>query len=136
MKHIQIIDKASITGKKRKIICINSYERKIAHKYAESKGLTHRSIIDYTQMRMYCSINRVFDGGCCEDCDSKVVTIYGKPYSFVEINNGSQKKYIGNETMIPSPVIFTFFSGKSQITENKIAFKKIHMNNIINYHTF
>lgn len=52
----QIVDRAAINGQKVKILCRNSYQRKCAHEYAEQKGLSHRSIVDYTKFHINRSI--------------------------------------------------------------------------------
>ena len=99
-----IIDKASTTHNKTKILCRNSYERRMAHEYAEQKGLCHRSIIDYTQMHINQDVEVRSYSGCCRDCDRYTIKISGTPYSYVQINNGYDKEIIGNAGMIPEPL--------------------------------
>lgn len=126
------IDNAAISGQKVKILCRNSYERRQAHEYAEQKGLSHRSIIDYTQMHVNQDVVKTRDSGCCRYCDSFKVTISGTPYSFVEVNNGYTKEEIGNKSMLPpTEVENTYGNTVWTIQRKKDHFKELHKNNLL-----
>jgi hypothetical protein len=94
------IDRAAINGRKVKILCRNSYERKCDHEYAEKKNLSHRSIIDYTQYHINQKVE-TFSGAWDFTCEEYTIKLSATPYSFVEINNGVQKEIIGNQDMLP-----------------------------------
>lgn len=120
------IDKAAITGKKSKIACRNSYERKKIYDYASDKGLICRSIIDYTQMYTNQKVRILIDSHCCTECDTFEARFTATPHSFVEINSKTnEKQVIGNPQLLPSPLIF-FFYGTSfyRIKQGKEQFKK------------
>lgn len=98
------IDRASVNGRKLKILCRNSYERKCAHDYAEQLGLEHRSIIDYTQYHINQDV-QTFSGTWDFSCEEYMIKLSATPYSFVEINNGNQKEIIGSHDMLPKDKI-------------------------------
>jgi hypothetical protein len=91
------VDKLAITGKKGKIICRNSYERKMVHDYAESKGLSHRSVIDYTKYHINSKTELSQKSYCCDECDTYEIKVYSTPQSWVEINNGYDEEKIGED---------------------------------------
>lgn len=120
----EIIDKAAITGKKVKIICRNSYERKQSHQYAFVKGLKARSIIDYTKFYVNQRVDKTYNSQCCRDCDGFTVTFMATPFSFVEINNGNEKEIIGTSESLPAPKTMKFYGGYlSTIKRYKWEFK-------------
>lgn len=95
------IDKLAVSKRKVKILCRNSYERKVAHSHAQQKGLTHRSIIDYTKYHLNRNVKLISSSGCCHDCDGFEITVSATPYSYVEINGGMLKETIGDPSTIP-----------------------------------
>lgn len=104
------IDKAKISGRKIKIPCRNSYDRKQVYEYANEKGVKCRSIIEYTQIYVNQKIIDIYDSKCCFECDGITVEFYGTPYSFVEINSKSdEKEIIGNPESLPAPQTTTFY---------------------------
>ncbi|CAH6419742.1 Hypothetical protein HVR_LOCUS819 [uncultured virus] len=104
-----IADRAANSGKVVKILCRNSYERRLAHQCAAEKGISHRSIIDYTQIHVNQKVTKTSESGCCTDCDGFEVTISGTPYSFVELNNGLEPTTIGNKQQIPAPLTYNCY---------------------------
>lgn len=116
-----MIDRASKSGDKMKILCRNSYERRFAHQYAQEKGLTCRSIIDYRKIHVNQKITLY------NDCDEFEIIIWGTPQSFVEINNGMEKEVYGNPEMIPSPdIYYRYATGLQGIKQMKERFKRDH----------
>ena len=86
----------SYQNKPKRILCRNSYERRYAHNLAEASGLTHRSVIDYSEFH----INRKLrDSNCCQGNVTGEISC--TPFSYVEIGNGSEKKVIGDASMLP-----------------------------------
>lgn len=107
------IEKAQTTGKVMKKRCRNSYERRLLHQAAFMAGLSHRSIIDYTEFyENHPDIITVSDSVCCRDCDRKEIHKTWTPHSWVEVNNGHEKKVIGTETE------------RKQVIENVYRLKK------------
>lgn len=132
--HLKSIRKAAVTGRKIKLVCRNSYERQIYHKEAEKLGITHRSIIDYTQMNINRDLKKIEMSGCCSDCDEYQVAITGTPFSLVEINNGNDKKIVGNSKMIPPPIIYECYGTMIiYIDKHKHEFRSSHEQNVKAY---
>lgn len=120
-----ISNKAIITGRKVKIPCRNSYERKQVYEYAEKKGLKCRSIIDYTQIHVNQNIELDYDSRCCHNCDRFKLIISGTPYSFIEINSETnEKQIIGIPESLPSPLILSIHGAVLfTIKRHKIEYK-------------
>lgn len=97
-----------------RIQCINSYERRWWHCWAISYKLSHRSIIDYSQIRVTCQFQKIRDSGCCKDYDGIRVILTPNPYSYVEMNNGNDKLILGEEILKP------YTSTPSQMKYDKI----------------
>lgn len=94
----KFLERAIKTGKPMKMRCRNSYERKLLHCAAENSGLSHRSILDYTELHTnYPKVYVVRDSGCCRECDTKEILETWTPFSWVEVNNGSERKVVGTE---------------------------------------
>ncbi|ALH06747.1 putative mannosyltransferase OCH1-like protein [Port-miou virus] len=92
------IEKAQRTGKVMKKRCRNSYERRVLHQAAFIAGLSHRSIIDHTELyKNHPEVWTVSDSHCCPDCDEKEIHMTWTPHSWVEVNNGYEKQVIGTE---------------------------------------
>ncbi|ALX27459.1 putative mannosyltransferase OCH1-like protein [Golden Marseillevirus] len=95
------LERAARTGKPMKMRCRNSYERKLLHEAAENLGLSHRSILDYTEMhKNYPRAYVVADSGCCPECDTKEILETWTPYSWVEVNNGNERNVAGTEKKV------------------------------------
>uniref|UniRef100_A0A6G6ABS9 R3h domain-containing protein n=1 Tax=Borely moumouvirus TaxID=2712067 RepID=A0A6G6ABS9_9VIRU len=105
-----------------KIKCRNSFERKFIHDFAEKNGISHRSIIDYTnfhknmvemccQKNRYdkdktCNISYIYMGYPRTCCSITKCVVYHTPYSFVELGNGYEKEIIGSIDSLPEDKIF------------------------------
>jgi len=120
-----------------KILCRNSYERKLVHQLAEERNRSHRSIIDYTQMHINQSklLCIVENRGCCgsdHDCGQYECVISGTPYSFVEIGGGFDKTIIGKKEMIPLPIKINVMGDYKtyKIDTEKYKFKIQHQRNV------
>lgn len=92
------------------IRCFSSYHRKCVHDYAENCGLSHRSIIDYTNFHVTQNIQR--SGTHCTDeyCDCCInleIMLSCKPFSYVEIGCGYQDEIVGNKYATPQKLIVT-----------------------------
>jgi phosphoenolpyruvate synthase/pyruvate phosphate dikinase len=98
---VQSIENAFVNNKKTKILCRNSYERKIAHTYANAKGISHKTILDYSQIHINQTIQKTKESYCCSDCDGYEIKVTATPYSFVQVNNGYVTELIGTLSMIP-----------------------------------
>ena len=86
----------SYKDKPKLIMCRNSYERQYAHNLAQARGLTHRSVIDYRNFHINRKLN---DSDCCQGNYTGEISC--TPMSYVEIGNGSEKKVIGDVSMLP-----------------------------------
>jgi hypothetical protein len=77
-------------------------------------------------------VNQTSDSGCCNLFQ---ITISRTRYLYVEINNGFKREIIGNEKMIPFPVI-KLYSGDSLVYTNikrdKLDFIKLHHQKVLN----
>ncbi len=127
MEHyILRIDKATITKKKIKIACRNSYERKKIYGYAFEKRLICRSIIDYTKMYTNQKVTILIDSHCCTECDTFKVIFTATPHSFVEINSKTKEnQVIGNPNLLPAPSIVIFYGTSFyKIKQGKEKFKQ------------
>ena len=78
-------------GKRKKIQCRNSYERRVVHNKAKELGISSRTIIDYGHFH----VNQKFvQSKCCYDCMSGEITF--TPFSYVELGaNSEQKLHLG-----------------------------------------
>jgi hypothetical protein len=83
---------------KTKILTRNSFERRVAHTYAKYKGVSHRSIIDYTQYHQNVNSEKIY-----YHSDRYEVSLTYTPYSFVELGAGYEKKIIGDPRDQPEP---------------------------------
>ena len=91
------IDRLAVSGKRGRIVCRSSYDRRKYHQYAESKGLSHRSIIDYTKIIINERIEET-------SYNTYMHIVSGIPSSMVEINNGYEKEIIGDPDSIHYPI--------------------------------
>jgi hypothetical protein len=78
-------------GKRKKIQCRNSYERRVVHNKAKELEIPSRTIIDYNRFH----INQNFvQSKCCYDCMSGEITF--TPFSYVELGaKDIQKLHLG-----------------------------------------
>ncbi|AMQ10664.1 putative mannosyltransferase OCH1-like protein [Brazilian marseillevirus] len=94
----KFLERATSSRKPMKMRCRNSYERKLLHQAAEKAGLSHRSILDYTELHTnYPKAYVVHSSGCCPRCDTKEILETWTPFSWVEVNNGNERKITGME---------------------------------------
>ena len=114
------IDRLAISGKIGKVLCRNSYERRKYHEYAQSKGLSHRSITNYYTYHINEDLKIETDSRCCQECNLYKVVITGTPFSYVEINNGYEKEIIGTPNLAPSPVKGFFYGSFISNNINRI----------------
>lgn len=127
MEHkFKCIDNSIKNKRITKIPCRNSYERRIIHDYADSKNLSHRSIIDYTRIHINQKhIEKISDGTYYDTNanDRFEMKISMTPYSFVEINNGYEKEIIGTD-IIPNQMIYNYYGDDSwYLSKYKKEFK-------------
>jgi hypothetical protein len=103
-----LVEEAHKTGNIIRVPCKNSYERRIAHDYANKLGLQNRTIIDYNNMYIHCykeSYNECdYFYDVYHDGEVYKLNLATSPTSFVEINNGNDKLTIGDATLLPKPI--------------------------------
>lgn len=112
--------------KPKKILCNNSYERRIVHQLAATHNIPHRSIIDYTRIHI-----RITPRYRCYDDVDEHTEIYATPQSYVEIGVCTEKVIIGHPDMLPPPIKFWSTSityNKNRLKDTFIALKKKYFN--------
>jgi len=130
------VKKITDFNKKKKILCRNSYESDLFHKLAREEGVSHRSIIDYTQIHI--NQGQLYFRDTNYDIDDKEYEciLSAIPHTFVELNSGYENLIIGCKEMIPENrkiIIQDGFAKNWYINREKSKLKLKHENNVKKY---
>jgi hypothetical protein len=95
---------------KGKFECMNGFERKQIHEFAQQHNLPHRTVIDYTRIHIFQSkITSSLPSGKRSKADKDTpeifqLTLTPKPYSYVEIGHDDIPIIIGSKSILPTSI--------------------------------